>query len=200
MKNNKRIIISTALFLLTAVMTAGLIIVFIPPKVEVTDISVIRADRFYSGEKETPDQDVLQIIEAIFQSAGDGSDSSCQLLSDTDDIPSRSVSDYSVVTVNMTITGRSCWDGSVPYVLIEAYDDPDGILLTTLPQPAASDIDRFTREEKCELLLYVFSGGKSEEEIVAALKSIRIRIPYTDRVHPDGSVCVGCKDAAIAFQ
>ena len=108
MKNNKRIIISTALFLLTAVMTAGLIIVFIPPKVEVTDISVIRADRFYSGEKETPDQDVLQIIEAIFQIAGDGSDSSCQLLSDTDDIPSRSVSDYSVVTVNMTITGRSC--------------------------------------------------------------------------------------------
>lgn len=196
----KRFIKTALLLLLLALITTFSVIVFIRPKIEVNDIIITRADHFYSGEKETSEQVVIRIIQAVWELAYEERDNSCQIICDTDVLPSQNMSDYSIVQINMTVTGRSCWDGAIPYFLIDSCKDPNNILLMTMPQPFASDFNRFYCKNSCRFMLYIYSKEKSEEEIVAALKSIRIQVPYTNRVHSSGSAYAACEDVEITFK
>lgn len=197
MKKSIKIFIIVILILLAFSIITGCVIALISPKVAVSDISVIRADNFFTVGKGVNEHDAISLIQNTLQIARTGSDVTCQLLSDVKDLPSQSLSDYSVVIINMTVIGRSPWDGQIPYVLIDEFEDPDGILLVTMPEVSEYDIDRFNKEENCEIRFFIHSGGKSEEEIAAVLKSIRIKIPYHNWIHPDGIVYASCKDCEI---
>ena len=196
----KRILFVVIIALLVTIVTAGIVFVFITPKIEVTDISVISADFYFSQERGLDENASISLIQDVFQIAKDESDVSCQLLSHTDVIPSQSISDYSIVIIEMNVSGRSPWDGYIPYALIDDFEDKNSILLITMSQPFGFDIDSFKNEVNCELRMIICSGDKSEEEIASVLNSIQIQIPYTNRVHPNGSVYASCRDADISFQ
>ena len=194
-KSKKRRVTGIILVLLAVAITAGIVAVFIPPKVRVTEISVIGSNRFWPN-----DDDALSAIQTIFQIAKEGSDDYTQLLSDADALPSDNALYYSVVTIRMTVTGRSWWDGYIPDVLVDSYEDPNGILLVKTPSPKGCDIDRLIRKEYFDVQLYICTAGKTREDVAEMLRSIRLRIPYTNWIHPDGTVYSSCRKAKITIQ
>ena len=189
-KRKKRNAVIVVIFsLLAAAITAGLILIFITPKFEVTEITVMRAESFFSDEEWWP----VEEHDEDYVPNGTGAIDYIIPL-DADE------ADYSIAIINMTVTGRSILNGKTILFRIDNNDGLDRIIRRFVFAGVEYKFGCFSREESRDLQLVVYSKGKSEEEITAAIKDTIIEIWYYDSFHSYSTVYTSCKKAKVTFE
>ena len=187
-RKKRNAVIVVILSLLAAAITAGLILIFITPKFEVTEITVMRAESFFSDEEWWP-------VEEHDEDCPKGTGAIDYIIPlDADE------ADYSIAIINMTVTGRSILKGKTILFRIDNNDGLDSIIKRFVFAGVEYEFSCFSREESKDLQLVVYSKDKTEEEIAAAIKDTIIKIRYYDSFHSYSTVYTSCKKAKVTFE
>ncbi len=197
-KSPKKSVTLLLIGLSAALVLAVCLLVFMPPKAVVESITVIPGYTYWCGEKESSPDDAVAIIKAVFEMADNSEYQDIQLIAEIDELPSDDISDYSMAIFELDVTGRSLFEAHTPFPLVDRCENPEGIVLFTTAYSEEIEVERFSKEHVW-IKIFLFTGGKTEEEISGVLKSIVFQFPYSNRVRRGSSYYSSCKHAEVIF-
>lgn len=196
----KPLIFLSVAVVLVAVGIGAYLLLFAKPGGRVSEIEVKLLPELYLGERACSDEEMISGISGLLTDARAGLYADMQAFWSDEELPSAVATDYALVTFSIEITNTTVFDSFCNGVLVDRYDETSDLFLVTNPSPTIAELERFSKESVAEYCVYVYLGDKSKEEIEATLKSVRLQIPFQNRIYSGGNQYADCNEATVSFK
>lgn len=174
------------------------LLIFRKPQIVITQVTVTELLKNYeSFQGFWSDDEIMDIIPDFMEDAKTYPD--IQNMWGDEDLPSYAPRDYAVLSIQFSARNTTIFDSIYKYALINAFDRQAGMAIVTNPLVTPTEIKRLSTTDELEYRMYIYIGGKSEEEIEQFIDSIEIQVCFDNRIYKGGSIIVGVENPDITY-